>query len=70
MKLTRKDVKAIWNIDWDTDFHEMKQNLTTTPILTSYKQWRAYTMYIGISRIGFENALVGNDVVTTYCAAQ
>ena len=67
MKLIGTDVKAIYNIDWEIDFHGMKQKLITTPILIGYKQWKAYMVYIGISRVGLEYALMENDVVTT-CA--
>ena len=48
-RLTRKDVRFVWNDNCKATFLELKHRLTTTPVLTIPNNNDPYVVYIGVS---------------------
>ena len=51
-RLTRKRVKFDWNEECENAFQELKQKLTTAPVLTAPISGELFTIYCDASTVG------------------
>ena len=69
-KLTRKDLKFVWDDSCEEAFRELKQRLTTTPILTMSNSDEPYVVFIDASGTGLGGVLMQNGKVVAYGSRQ
>ena len=69
-KLTRKDLKFVWDDSCEEAFRELKQRLTTTPILTMSNSDEPYVVFIDASGTGLGGVLMQNGKVVAYASCQ
>ena len=50
MKLTREEIKFVWNDLCEKSFQELKRRLTSTPILIVLERGQRYTVYCDASK--------------------
>ena len=48
-KLTRKNIKFVWDDDYEAAFMELKKRLTTAPVLTIPNSNEPYVVYTDAS---------------------
>ena len=65
-KLTRKEVKFEWNNSCERAFQELKQRLTSTPILVVPKRGREYLVYCDASKDGLGCVFMQSGRVVAY----
>ena len=65
-KLTRKDVLFVWIGDYEKSFQELKNRLTSAPILVLPSGSGGYVVYTDASGIGLGCVLMLNDKVIAY----
>ena len=51
-RLTRKEVKSVWDDSCELAFRELKRRLTSTPILIVTERGQRYTVYYDASKDG------------------
>ena len=69
-KLLKKDAKYIWTEACEKSFQELKQRLTTAPILTLPKEGIDYVVYCDASKYGLGCVLMQDDKVIAYASRQ
>ena len=69
-KLTRKEEKFIWSEAFQNSFDELKQRLTTAPVLTLPLGSEGFTVYCDASRQGLGCVLMQRDRVIAYASRQ
>lgn len=69
-RLTKKDVKFIWDADCVHAFHELKLHLTTAPILTVPKSGEPYKVYTDVTGRGLGCVLMQGGWVVAYASGQ
>ena len=69
-KLTRKEEKFIWSEACQNSFNELKQRLTTAPVLTLPSGSEGFTIYCDASRQGLGCVLMQRDRVIAYASRQ
>ena len=69
-KLTRKEEKFIWSEACQNSFDELKQRLTTAPVLTLPSGSEGFTVYCDASRQGLSCDLMQHDRVIAYASRQ
>ena len=69
-KLTRKEVKFVWDDSCEEAFIELKQILTTTPILTVPNSDEPYVVFTDASGAGLGGVLMQNGKVVAYASRQ
>ena len=69
-KLTRKEDKFIWSEACQNSFDELKQRLTTAPVLTLPSGNEVFTVYCDASRQGLGCVLMQRDRVIAYASRQ
>ena len=70
IKLTRKEEKFIWSEACQNSFGELKQRLTTAPVLTLPSRSEGFTVYCDASRQGLGCVLMQRDRVIAYASRQ
>ena len=66
MRLTRKEVKFVWDDRCEEAFQELKRRLTTAPILIVPYRGQGYTVYCDASRAGLGCVLMQFGRVVAY----
>ena len=69
-KLTRKEEKFIWSEACQNSFDELKQRLTTAPVLTLSSGSEGFTVYCDASRQDLGCVLMQRDRVIAYASRQ
>ncbi|XP_059629608.1 uncharacterized protein LOC132272482 [Cornus florida] len=69
-RLTRKDVKFVWNHRCEQAFEELKTRLTSAPILTIPISGERFVIYIDASHQGLGCVLMQDDKVVAYASRQ
>ena len=69
-KLTRKEEKFIWSEACQNSFDELKQRLTTAPVLTLPSGSDGFTVYCDASKQGLGCVLMQHDRVIAYASRQ
>ena len=69
-KLTRKEEKFIWSETCQNGFDELKQRLTTAPVLTLPSGSEGFTVYCDASKQGLGCVLMQHDRVIAYASRQ
>ena len=69
-QLTRKGVKFEWNEPCENAFQELKQRLTTTPVLTIPSSGELFTIYCDASTVGLGCVLMQQGKVIAYASRQ
>ena len=69
-KLIRKEEKFIWSEACQNSFDELKQRLTTAPVLTLPSGSEGFTVYCDASRQGLGCVLMQRDRVIAYASRQ
>ena len=65
-RLTRKEVKFVWNDSCERAFKELKRRLTSAPILIVPKRGQRYTVYYDASKDGLGCVLMQSGKVVAY----
>lgn len=69
-QLLRKDVKFMWIEACEKNFQELKQRLTTAPILTEPDSEKDYVVYCDASKLGLGCVLLQDRKVIAYGSRQ
>ncbi|XP_058106404.1 uncharacterized protein LOC131249632 [Magnolia sinica] len=69
-QLTRKDLKFAWNEKAEATFQELKDKLTSAPVLVLHEQWVKYTIYTDASRMDLGCVLMQKDLAIAYASRQ
>ena len=67
-KITQKIVKFQWSEACEKSFQELKERLTTAPILTLPEATQGFVVYCDASRVGFSCVLMQNGKVIAYAS--
>ena len=65
-RLTRKEVKFVWDNSCELAFQEFKRTFTATPILIVLKKGQRYTVYSDASKDGLGCVLMQSEKVVAY----
>ena len=69
-RLTRKEVKFVWDDSYERAFQELKRRLTSAPILIVPEREQRYTMYCDASKDGLGCVLMQSEKVVAYGSRQ
>jgi len=69
-KLTRKDVSFVWSPEWEEAFVNLKEMLTSTPVLALPDHGEPYVVYTDASRVGLGCVLMQRGKVIAYASRQ
>ena len=69
-KLTRKEVKFEWNDSCEMAFQELKQRLTSAPVLVVPNRGQEYSVYCDASKDGLGCVLMQSGRVVAYGSQQ
>jgi hypothetical protein len=69
-KLLRKNAPSIWDEKCEKSFQELKDKLTTTPVLAVPKPGKDYTVYCDASKLGLDFVLMQERKVIAYGSRQ
>ena len=67
-KLTRNNTSFEWTLEYESNFQELKQRLTTTPVLVLPNPNRLFEVYHDASRRGLGCVLMRNHNVVAYAS--
>ena len=70
IRLTRKEVKFVWDDSRERAFQELKRRLTSAPILIVLERGQRYTMYCDASKDGLGCVLMQSGKVVAYGSRQ
>ena len=70
IRLTQKNVKFAWSDACESNFRELKERLTTTPVLALPNGIDGYVVYCDASQIGLGCVLMQNNRVISYVSRQ
>ena len=65
-RLTRTEVKFVWDDSCKRAFEELKRSLTSAPILIVSEMGQRYTMYCDASKDGLGCVLMQSEKVVAY----
>src|SRR5262249_16016895 len=68
--LTRKDAKFIWSEECERSFQELKNTLTTAPVLALPDGIGSFVVYTDASKLGLSCVLMQNGKVIAYVSRQ
>ncbi|XP_060967115.1 uncharacterized protein LOC133035345 [Cannabis sativa] len=69
-KLTRKEVKFMWDDSCEEAFRELKERLTSAPVLTVPNSEEPYVVFTDASGTGLGGVLMQNGKVVAYASRQ
>ena len=69
-RLTQKNVKFVWTDKCEEHFLQLKELLTSAPILTLPSGDESYTVYCDASRVGLGCVLMQSGRVVAYASRQ
>ena len=69
-RLTQKNVKFVWSDAYESSFRELKEHLTTAPVLALPNGIDGYVVYCDASRISLGCVLMQNNRVIAYASRQ
>jgi hypothetical protein len=69
-QLTCKGRAFVWDIQCENSFNELKQRLTTAPVLILPKSDEPFVVYCDASKFGLGGVLMQNDKVVAYASRQ
>ena len=69
-RLTRKEVKFVWDDSCEQAFQELKRRLTSAPILIVLERGQRYTVYCDASKDGLGCVLMQSGKVVAYGSRQ
>ena len=69
-RLTKNNVKFVWDDDCEGAFAELKRRLTSAPVLVVPNSDEPYTVYIDASRSGLGCVLMQHEQVIAYASRQ
>ena len=69
-RLTRKAISFQWTQDCESSFQELKDRLTSAPVLTILAGLEGYTLYTDASGTGLDAVLMQHDKVVAYASRQ
>ena len=69
-QLTCKGKAFVWNTQCESSFHELKQRLTTAPILILPKLEEPFVVYCDASKLGLGGVLMQDGKVVAYASRQ
>ena len=69
-RLTRKEVKFVWDDSCERAFQELKRRLTSAPILIVLERGHRYTVYCDASKDGLGYVLMQSGKVVAYGSRQ
>jgi len=69
-QLTCKGRAFVWDVQCENSFNELKQRLTTDPILILPKSGEAFVVYCDASKLGLGGVLMQNNKVVAYASRQ
>ena len=69
-RLTRKEVKFVWDDSCERAFQELKRSLTSAPILIVPERGQRYTVYCDASKDGLGCVLMQSGKVVSYGSQQ
>ena len=69
-ELLKKDTKFKWTEDCETSFQELKERLTTAPVLTLPDICKEFQVYCDASRLGLGCVLMQEGKVVSYASRQ
>ena len=69
-RLTRKEVKFVWDDSCEREFQELKRRLTSSPILIVPERERRYTVYCDALKDGLGCVLMQSGKVVVYGSRQ
>ena len=67
-KLTQKNVEFVWSATCEKSFHELKELLTSTPVLALSNETEGFVVYCDASRIGLGCVLMQKNMVIAYAS--
>ena len=67
-KLTQKNIKFVWSVACEKSFHELKELLTSAPVLALPNETDGFVVYCDASRIGFDCVLMQKNNVIAYAS--
>ncbi|KAH0706325.1 hypothetical protein KY289_011401 [Solanum tuberosum] len=70
MTLTQKEAKFVWSEACEKSFQQLKDRLTSTPVLTLLKGTYGFVMYCDSSRMGLGCVLMQNNKMIAYASRQ
>ena len=70
MRLTRKDIKFVWDNSCESAFVELKQKLSSAPVLTVSNNQEPYMVYTDASSTGLGCVLMQYGKVVAYASRQ
>ena len=69
-RLTRKDVPFVWTDECEASFQELKNRLTTAPVLTLPTENGRFVIYTDASKVGLGCVLMQDGKVVAYGSRQ
>ena len=69
-KLTQKNVKFVWSAACEKSFYELKELLTSAPVLALPNETDGFMVYCDAFRIGLGYVLMQRNKVITYASRQ
>jgi hypothetical protein len=69
-KLTRKEVRFVWSKECDASFRELKERLTSAPVLALPSGTEGFVVYNDASKRGLRCVLMHHGHVITYASRQ
>ncbi|WRX27657.1 Reverse transcriptase [Theobroma cacao] len=69
-RLTRKGVKFVWDDVCENRFQELKNRLTSTPVLTLLVSGKGFVVYSDASKLGLGCVLMQDEKVIAYASRQ
>ena len=69
-KLTRKEVRFVWSEECDESFRELKERLTSAPVLALPSETEGFVVYSDASKRGLGCVLMQHGRVITYASRQ
>jgi hypothetical protein len=69
-QLTCKGRTFVWHVQCENSFNELKQRLTTTPVLILPRSGEPFVVYCDASNLGLDGMLMQNNKVVAYASRQ
>jgi len=69
-QLTCKGKVFVWDVQCENSFHELKQRLTTAPVLILPKSDEPFVVYCDASKLGLGGVLMQDNKVVAYASRQ
>ena len=69
-KLTQKNIKFVWSVACEKSFHELKELLTSAPVLALPNETDGFVVYYDASRIRLVCILMQKNKIIAYVSRQ